>query len=175
MKIELTHQQEQAVQQGRPVEIVDPTSRRSFVVMARELYERVRALIESGPEPAPLAPGPPPAESPAAAPPGEEKPRRIRLRDLPTPPEVAEEVEQYCKKYRWNRRETEEEIKLQYYFGGQPIYVLPSPEGTVVIPIEGRYRGMPDLRYVLLSPEERSEACYDVPSRWHDTIAEILM
>jgi len=36
MKIELTDQQEQAVKQGRPVEVVDPASARAFIVVARE-------------------------------------------------------------------------------------------------------------------------------------------
>jgi hypothetical protein len=173
MKLELTTQQEQAVQQGRPVEVVEPTSRRTFVVMARELYERVRSLLEGGPpqdKPAPVAPAAVPPVAPAA---DLEEARRIRLRELPTPPEVTQEVEQYCKKYHWNRREIEDQLKLQYYFGGQAIYVVRTPDGPLVIPIEGRFRDMADLRYVMLKPEERSEACYTVPSPWHDTVAWI--
>jgi hypothetical protein len=175
MKIELTDQQEQAIKQGRPVEVVDPTSKRTLVVMARELYERARSFLEGSPEPASPAPVAPPAAAPAATSSEGDEPRRIRLRDLPTPPEITQEVEQYYKKYRWDRRQTEQELKLQYYFGGQALYVLRSPEGPVVIPIQGRYLDMADLRYVMLKPEERDHACYTVPSRWHDTIAEILM
>jgi hypothetical protein len=173
MKIELTDQQAQAVKNGQTVEVLDPLTAQAYILLARDQYERVRPLLESSRENPPPPPTPPAAPSPA-----ERGPERVRLRDLPTPAEVVEEAEHYCRKYGWggerNRREVEEQLKLQYYYGGQAVYILPTPEGPVVIPIAGRYKDMPDLRYVLLQPEERSRASYTVPSRWRDSVSEIL-
>lgn len=76
MKIELTEEQEQAVKQGRPVEVVDPASDRAFVVVARELFERVRSAL--GGEP----PAPPPAVAPALSP-GMRRSQEALRRDLP--------------------------------------------------------------------------------------------
>src|SRR2546426_4536332 len=44
MKIELNHEQVQAVQRGQPVEIVDPNTERAYLVIARDVYERTCAL-----------------------------------------------------------------------------------------------------------------------------------
>src|SRR5438105_12771558 len=44
MKIELSNEQQQAVQQGRPVEIVDPNTERAYLIIARDAYEPSRAL-----------------------------------------------------------------------------------------------------------------------------------
>src|SRR5262249_30729169 len=147
MKIELTDQQEQAVKEGRPIEVADPQSSRAFVLLTREQYERVRSLLEDSPET-----GLPPPVAPHAAPSsGEVQPQRVRLRDLPTPPEVIQEAKQLCTRYGWNLRDTEEQLKIQYYYGGQSIYVLRTPKGPVIILVEERYKDMPGLRYVLLT------------------------
>ena len=47
-EIELTDAQRQALQaeQGKPVDVVDPATRRHYVLLAREQYERVRTLLE---------------------------------------------------------------------------------------------------------------------------------
>ncbi len=166
MKIELTDQQEQAVKQGRPVEIVDPASERTFVVIARELYDGVHPPSAASPA-APISPA-------AAASHGEVKPQRVRLNELPTPPEVVAEAKECCRKYGWQQRGVEEELKLQYYFGGQSIYLLRTPEGLVVIPIEERYKGTPGLRDLLLTPAEKYQAVRDCPSPWNDTVSQIL-
>src|SRR5262249_27530179 len=79
MKIELTAQQEQAVKQGRPGEVVDPASDRAFVIMARELYERARPVLERGSPDG----GPYPGSSLTVATVPEVKPLPQRLRDLP--------------------------------------------------------------------------------------------
>src|SRR5438552_3002210 len=122
MKLELTDQQEQAVKQGRPVEVVDPTSDRAFVVVARESFERVRGLLEGGLEPGPAPPVSPAAAAPATPFPGDSKTLRVCLRDLPTPPELAEDIERLAKKRGYwrkkDQRELEEELKLQFYYGG---------------------------------------------------------
>jgi hypothetical protein len=174
IEIELTIEQRRVLQAGpsRPVDVVDPATRQRYVLLAREQYERVRSLVEGS-----SGQAPPPAAS-AAPSPEQGEPPRVRLRDLPTPAEVAEDAERWCKKYDWggkaSRRGVEEQLKLQYYYGGQAIYLLRSPEGPVVLPIPERYRNTPDLRYVLLTAEERSRASSTIPPRWRDTISEIL-
>jgi hypothetical protein len=52
--IELTEQQRQAVEagQGRPVEVVDPVTHRLYLLVAVELYDRVRPLLDEGSPPA---------------------------------------------------------------------------------------------------------------------------
>ena len=40
MKIELDEEQQRAVQQGQPVEFIDPATDRAYLVIAREAYER---------------------------------------------------------------------------------------------------------------------------------------
>lgn len=58
--IHLTEQQRQAVEaeQGRPVEVVDPASKRVYFLVTAETFERVRTLLEE--------PGPPPPPAPPA-------------------------------------------------------------------------------------------------------------
>jgi hypothetical protein len=169
--IELTEAQRRMLQAGRrePVEVVDPATQQRYVLLAREQYEQVRPLLEGGPPPAPTAEAAPAGPSAPEVP-----PRRIRLRDLPTPPEVVEEVKKWCRKYGWRRQDVENDLKLQYYFGGQAVYILHLPEGPVVIPIEDRFRDTPDLRSILLAPEERTLAVLDYPSPWHDTVSQIF-
>jgi len=56
-EIQLTDEQRQALQaqQGRPVEVIDPTTQQRYVLLAREQFEQVRALLEGGREPSPIA------------------------------------------------------------------------------------------------------------------------
>jgi hypothetical protein len=55
MDIELTEQQRQALgeQVNGPVNVVDPQSWRSYVLLRREEYERLQALVDKEPAPAP--------------------------------------------------------------------------------------------------------------------------
>ena len=78
---------------------------------------------------------------------------------------MAEAAERWCKKYGWGAKEVTDELKLQYYFGGQSIYLLRSPEGTIVVPIPECYRGTPDLRYVLLTAEGQPKPVADEPTK----------
>jgi hypothetical protein len=178
-EIELTDAQRQALQaeRGKPVAVVDPATQQRFVLLAREQYERVRSLLEGAPEKPPPAPVLPPGPSE-----GKEEPRRVRLRDLPTPPEVVEEMKRWRRKHGWgwgwgwkaHRQAAEEQFMLQYYFGGQEVFVLPTPEGTVVVPIPECYKDAYDLRSILFTPEERPHACMTVPEPWDDTVHQIL-
>ena len=49
MTLELTEQQRQKVveQGGLPVEVVDPHSQRTYVLIAREQFDKIRSLLES--------------------------------------------------------------------------------------------------------------------------------
>src|SRR4051794_17631139 len=93
MKIELSNEQERAIKQGRPVEIVDPATNRAYV-----LIEKTEAAPDSLPA-GPVAAGA--AKQAAAIPSSPTRactlPRQ-RLADLPTPPEIAEEAARSCKR-----------------------------------------------------------------------------
>jgi hypothetical protein len=83
--IELTEGQRQALEQGQggPVEVVDPATKQRYVLLRAELYDRVRPLLERTQPQGPSPPATPPSTLPV-----ELRPARVRLRDLPTPPEV---------------------------------------------------------------------------------------
>ncbi len=53
IEIELTEMQRRAMEgeRGQPVEVLDPATRRRYVLLAGEQYERVRPLLEGGPRP----------------------------------------------------------------------------------------------------------------------------
>ena len=169
--IEFTEEQRRALQAeaGRPLEVIDPATKQAYVIVALEKYERVRSFFEGAEQSSRLTPSP--VSSPLQA----EKPERVRLCDLSTPPEVVDETERCCQRYGWQRQQVEEELKLQYYYGGQAIYVLRTSEGPVVVPITERYKDTPDLRHILFTPEERSRACLEIPSRWREQDSEILI
>src|SRR5262245_29769783 len=75
MKIELTKQQEQAVKQGRAVEVVDPATRQAYFLIAREVYERGRGPRDR--------PEPPPGAEAGGIPPGIRRAQAAYWRDLP--------------------------------------------------------------------------------------------
>ncbi len=79
MKIELTEQQQRVVQEqaGRPFEVLDPGSQRTYVLIESEQYERVRALLR--PLPTLTIPEAPLPEIP----PGIRKSQEALRRDLP--------------------------------------------------------------------------------------------
>jgi hypothetical protein len=176
MRIELTEEQRRTVEQeaGRPVEVVDPGTERSYMLIPREAYEKVRDVLEGGSEKAE-----PPSSAPASEFPEEANPQRVLLNNLPAPPELVAEAERRRKKLGfWGkkaRQELLEECKLQYYFGGQPIYTLQTAEGLLVIPIPERYRNTPGRKDILLTPAERPKACFDVPSPLDDTRSQLLL
>jgi hypothetical protein len=101
---------------------------------------------------------------------------RQRLRDLPTPPEVAAEARRIRKKQGWGAQrlcEIEDQLKLQYYYGGQYLRCLFGREGPIVVVI---YRGDDeDYRNQVeaLSPQERQKAVIVMPARWNDPNAQI--
>lgn len=80
MMLELTAEQRRVVegQGGRPVEVVDPATRRAYVLIPREEFERVRPLLDD----APPAANPPEAPS-FEIPPGIRRSQEAFWRELP--------------------------------------------------------------------------------------------
>jgi hypothetical protein len=173
--IELTDAQRQALhaEQGTPIEVVDPATQQRYVLVAREQYERLRSLMEGGAQP-PSSPS-----SPAPATTAEIKPMRQRVRDLPLPAAVAAEAQRYCKRLGlWgaaSRRQMEEQMKLQHYYGGKWIAYLRTEEGPVVVAAADSLREPSfDQQLSFLTADERRSALIDSPSRLFDDQSEIL-
>jgi hypothetical protein len=100
---------------------------------------------------------------------------RIKLRELPMPPEVAEEARRYCKKLGlWRKRyiqDVEDELRLQYYFGGQTVVYLRSKDGPIVV-AAGRVEDEAFGRQLdALPPGERRQVAYDFPSVRNDQVS----
>lgn len=173
MKIELSLQQEQAVKQGQPVEVLDPESARTFVVVTRELFERFRPFLET-----PAGQSPNPSRSGVTGPP-EGQALRQPIRDLPLPPEVAAEAERHCRRLGlWgakSRRRLEEQMKFQHYYGGRWVAYLRSDAGRVIVAVAESLRDpLFDHQLSLLSAEERRSVLIDSPPRLFDEESEIL-
>jgi hypothetical protein len=175
--IHLTEQQRQALeaQQGQPLEMVDPDSHRSYVLLAREVYERARHLLEQpSPSVAPDA-GIPPAPAPA----DEGHPLRQCLRDLATPPAVTQFAKRWCEQLglvgRKARQEQEERLKLQHYYGGKWIAFLRTAEGPVVVAVADSLNDPAfDRQLAALTADERRRAIIDSPPRLFDEQSEVL-
>jgi hypothetical protein len=99
------------------------------------------------------------------------------LDDLPTPEEVASRAQRRARERglrgRW-RRELEEQLKLQYYFGGQCVSYLRGAGGIVVM-AAGR-SGSPEYQRQLagVAAEQRARLVLAIPPRWNDEDSEIL-
>lgn len=95
-----------------------------------------------------------------------------RLDDLPTPPEVAEAARQYIKKLGLFRKKTlksiEDELKLQYYYGGWYIRCLPTKQGKVIVALDQGDEEECERQVQALSPEDRRESVVHVPSIWNN-------
>jgi hypothetical protein len=95
------------------------------------------------------------------------------LKDMELPPEVKREVEDYCRSRGLRRprhlKEVEEDVKLQYFFGGQWVAYEVTSQGRLVI-----CAGDPDseeFRAALASlprEERRRVICFPV-WRWNDS------
>jgi hypothetical protein len=166
MAIELTSEQRQAIlaHPGGPIDVIDPTTQRIYVLVAREEYEKGRAFQR-------------------ADPPEEERQQAALavpqcLADLPTPAEVADAVKRSYTRWRKlggkSLATIEEELKLQYYYGGQSVNYLRTPRGIVVMAVG--HCGTSDYRRQLdaLPAELRPQLLLAIPSRWNDEVAEIL-
>jgi len=80
MTIELTEQQRRIIegQSGRPVEVVDPDSQRSYMLIAREQFEKVRTMLDDSSS-APASP----SQISLEIPPGIRRSQEAFWRDLP--------------------------------------------------------------------------------------------
>jgi hypothetical protein len=102
---------------------------------------------------------------------------RVWLHDLPLPPELVPELEYQCQRYWfWQRakyrRFHEDELKLQWYFGGHLIYYLWAPTGIAVVSVggptgEGAFHRFRDQLPVAERDQLRSE--YVFP--WNDDVS----
>jgi hypothetical protein len=149
------------------VDVLDPQSNRAYVLLPVELFQHIRTVL-----PEVVAPH---STLPAEVTRGE--PIRIKLRELATPPEVAERVRRICKKLGfWRRRyaqEVEDEAKLSYYFGGQYVAYLKSKDGPIVV-AAGRQASEEFQRQLgALLPEERRTVIKWLPSVWNDTVSQL--
>lgn len=167
--MQLTEEQQQLVEaaHGQPVEFVDPRSQRRYVLVPAELYYRP-------------GPGLPAEEVPRSALPPEVargEPLRIKLRELPMPPEVAERARRYCKQLGlWRSKYVqgvEDEAKLSYYFGGQTVVTLRSKAGPIIVAAGQVDSDQFGRQLDALPPEERRQVSYNFPTVWNDTVSEL--
>ena len=97
---------------------------------------------------------------------------RIKLRELPMPPEAAERTRRYCKKLGlWRRKyiqPIEDEAKLSYYFGGQCVVTLRSKDGPIIVAAGREESEAFERQFDALSPEERQQTCTWYPAGWND-------
>lgn len=100
-----------------------------------------------------------------------------RLGELPTPPEVVDEVEAHRLRYgRYSvrgRAALEDMLKLQYYFGGQIVAALSTPAGLVILAA-----GLTDPERVsalVAQQRERGEQITLLtPARWREAGTEMV-
>ncbi len=99
------------------------------------------------------------------------QPVPCNLDDLPMPPEVAAEAQRHALQRglrgKW-RRELEEQLKLQFYFGGLCVSYIRTSRGIVVV-AAGR-SGSQEYQEQLarVTPEQRADLILAIPSRWID-------
>ncbi len=166
MDIDLTPEQKQALDShpDEPIRAVDPVSGRENVLISREQYDRVgqgQFMSTSHVQQAVL---PPPV------------PRR--LADLPTPPEVTEEARrQFAARWKgWGGKSLsriEQELKLQYYYGGRLICCLRDKEGLDVVIVHNGDDEEFHRQYQSLSPDQRRLAVSMSLPAWMDDRAEL--
>jgi hypothetical protein len=119
-------------------------------------------------------------ESPTpAASTSERRPIRQRICDLPLPPEVASAAKQYCKRLGlWgakSRRQTEEEMKLQHYYGGKWIAYLRTNDGPVVVAAADSLSDpVFDQQLCFLTEQEQRHRIIECPVRLFDDESQIL-
>lgn len=168
--IYLSEEQRRAVaeQPGKAIEVIDPASRRTYLLVPAD-----------SPRPGQAGAGPSQGEPVTPGPREEGLPLRQRLADLPMPPEVAEAAKRHCKLLGafWARqkRRIEDELKLQYYFGGNWVAYLCTREGIVVLAAAERLDDLSfDRHSPEWTPEERRDATLYRVSRFNDPVSEIL-
>jgi hypothetical protein len=160
--IELTEAQRQALQAapGQPVAVVDPFSQRHYLLIPQEQTGNGQLLPLDRASMPSRTPGPSDCVP-------EVKPLRDRVRDHSLPPEVAALAKRFAKRFSYwgsSRREAEDYVRLQYFYGGKWIAYLRSAEGPIVVAAADCH-GDPrfDQQLSFLSPEERRSSLLDRP------------
>jgi hypothetical protein len=95
----------------------------------------------------------------------------IYLNELPTPPEVAEAVEASSKRRGNNAKQKQdllERSKLEYYFAGQVVAYLRTPQGRAVVATSKMTQDEYDAAKARLTSAERSKLISYVPSPWNE-------
>jgi hypothetical protein len=98
---------------------------------------------------------------------------RVYVRDLPTPPEVAEAVELCSKsliKGGETRQEVEDRFKLEYYYGGRVVAYVYTAQGIAVVATEDMTQEEYDAAKAQVTSTERSRLCAAVPPVWNEPI-----
>jgi hypothetical protein len=84
----------------------------------------------------------------------------IYVRELPTPPEVAEVVELYCIPRRSGvkeRQEVQEQFNFDFYFSGKIAAYLRTPQGIAVVATDDMPQEEYDAAKAKLTPAERAK------------------
>jgi len=170
----LTEEQAKLVQQSKgPVEVIDPTTNKAYVLLSSELYLKNRDLLQAeAPAEQPLAANP--MKQHTSVPTQEEsQPLRQRLLDLPVHPEVAEHLQERCTQLSIRgarpRQELLEELLLQWYYGGQSVGWLRTLHGKIIV-AAGSLDEAFDGQLAVLSPQERRQLVIEAVYPWNDAI-----
>jgi hypothetical protein len=113
-----------------------------------------------------------PVEDPRRQLPTTDGPIRTFIRQLESTDAIAAEVQKACCRLGLrtaaDRARVEEDLKLQYYFGGRDVAYLRMPEGKVVV--AAGTLGTEEFRKTLLrlSPEERRHVIVYSPDPWDE-------
>src|SRR5262249_27918610 len=118
-----------------------------------------------------------PTWEPAMPAPSTDEPRRLLLNDLAIPLELAQDVEDICRRRGYGRgaarKHIEQEIKLQYYFGGQGGSYLATAEGPLVVAAGDMSSPAFGRALEALSNDERRNVTLYSPARWNDSTSSI--
>jgi hypothetical protein len=178
--MDLTTEQSQFLRHEgtEPIQVRDPTTNKTYVLVAAEAFQKVRHLLDTDQPPAPAGEGEA-GHQPPSSPPAEVRPLRQRLRDLPVPPEVAARAKKRCKElWLWGKRARQElldQYLFQWYYGGKYVGYLVTPEGRVVVAVGwGLLDEAFDRQLAFLGAEERRNCILDAVDPWDDDRSIIL-
>jgi hypothetical protein len=101
-----------------------------------------------------------------------ERPGWHYLKDMAEPPELAQAIEETCRKHRYrrpaDRQFVADEYKMQYYFGGRDIAYLVTPKGRAVVAVGEMNTEAFTAALARLTPEERGRTILHSPEPWGD-------
>ncbi len=99
------------------------------------------------------------------------------LKDMEEPPELAEAIDRACREHRYRkpaeRLRVAEEVKLHYFFGGQDVGFMRTPQGRVVVVVGAMNTEPFNAALACLTPEERGRVILYSPQAWDDTSSTI--